>query len=181
MFDCRGCRNPNEGMDVCLLCLFCVVKLATSAMSWLVVQRSPNGCVRLIVCVLESWKRGSLGLSWAVIHLFCHVKWLVTFVRIWCGCPFTFAAMQVEFPVIMTQLKTERISLTVLVMFILYYTGTGNCDSPVGVKTSVGVEWWGRDADHSPPASAKVKNEWIYTPASLICLSCMHRDNFTFF
>ena len=31
--------------------------------------------------------------------------------------------------------------------------------------------------DHSPALSAKVKNEWIYTSISSICLSCVHRNN----
>jgi len=43
----------------------------------------------------------------------------------------------------------------------------------------------GSEADHSPPPSAKVKNEWSYTSASPIHLhgvvfSSKHRDNFTF-
>jgi hypothetical protein len=28
---------------------------------------------------------------------------------------------------------------------------------------SPGIKWQGREADHSPPASAKVKKMWIYT------------------
>jgi hypothetical protein len=28
---------------------------------------------------------------------------------------------------------------------------------------SLGVKWPGREADHSPPSSAEVKNEWSYT------------------
>jgi hypothetical protein len=28
---------------------------------------------------------------------------------------------------------------------------------------SLGVKWPGREADHSPPSSAKVKNAWSYT------------------
>jgi len=40
----------------------------------------------------------------------------------------------------------------------------------------------GRDADHSPPSSGKVKNAWIYTfTASLpLCLQDVHSDEFTF-
>jgi hypothetical protein len=30
---------------------------------------------------------------------------------------------------------------------------------------SPGVKWQGREADHSPPTSAKVKKTWIYTSA----------------
>jgi hypothetical protein len=28
---------------------------------------------------------------------------------------------------------------------------------------SLGVKWPGREADHSPPSSAEVKNAWSYT------------------
>jgi hypothetical protein len=35
-----------------------------------------------------------------------------------------------------------------------YTTGTGD--------PSLGVKWSGREADHSPPASAEVKNAWSY-------------------
>ena len=34
---------------------------------------------------------------------------------------------------------------------------------------SPGVKWPGREADHSPPSSAMVKNEWSYTPAPPVC------------
>jgi hypothetical protein len=37
----------------------------------------------------------------------------------------------------------------------------------------------GHEVDHSPPSSAKVKNEWSHTTTHLICLNGMDRDNFT--
>jgi hypothetical protein len=49
--------------------------------------------------------------------------------------------------------------------------GTGGAFSP-------GVEWLGREADHSPPTVAEVKKMWIYTFTPLYAF--MHRDNFTF-
>jgi hypothetical protein len=39
-----------------------------------------------------------------------------------------------------------------------------------------------RDADHSPPSSAEVKNAWSFTSTRLTCLHSdvlRHRDNFT--
>jgi hypothetical protein len=33
----------------------------------------------------------------------------------------------------------------------------------MGEALSPGVKWQGREADHSPPASAEVKKLWIYT------------------
>jgi hypothetical protein len=41
--------NPTEGVNVRLLCLLCVVKVAAFAMSWSLIQRSPTLCV--CVCV----------------------------------------------------------------------------------------------------------------------------------
>jgi hypothetical protein len=38
----------------------------------------------------------------------------------------------------------------------------------------------GRDADHSPPSSAEVKNEWMSTSALPICLHSVHTDIFIF-
>jgi hypothetical protein len=38
----------------------------------------------------------------------------------------------------------------------------------------------GRDASHSLPSSAEVKNEWSYTSTSSLCLYIVYRDAFTF-
>ena len=43
-----------------------------------------------------------------------------------------------------------------------------------------GVKRSGTEADHSPPASAKVKNEWNCTSSSLICLHVVDGENFIF-
>ena len=40
--------------------------------------------------------------------------------------------------------------------------------------------WPGREVNHSPPSSAKIKNEWSCTSSSHICLCDMDRENFTF-
>jgi hypothetical protein len=49
---------------------------------------------------------------------------------------------------------------------------------------SLGVKQLGREADHSPPASSKVKNACSYTstPQYIFMAWCLvkHRDNFTF-
>jgi len=29
-----------------------------------------------------------------------------------------------------------------------------------------GIKWLGREAEHSPPSSAEVKNAWVYTSTS---------------
>jgi len=40
------------------------------------------------------------------------------------------------------------------------------------------VKWSGNLADHhSPPSSAKIKNEWSYTFTFPTCLYCMHKDS----
>jgi len=54
--------NPAEGLDVRLLCLWCVVQVAASATSWSPVQRSPVGCV----CDVQTSDRDHLGPIWAV-------------------------------------------------------------------------------------------------------------------
>jgi hypothetical protein len=50
---------------------------------------------------------------------------------------------------------------------------------------SLGVKRPGREADHSPPSSAEVKNVWSYTsiPEYVFMAWCLvkHRDNFTFY
>jgi hypothetical protein len=49
---------------------------------------------------------------------------------------------------------------------------------------SLGVKWPVREAEHSPPSSAQVKNSWSYasTPQYVFMAWCLvkHRDNFTF-
>jgi hypothetical protein len=46
--------NAAEGMDICLLCLSCVVQVVASAKGWSLVQGSPNVCVCVSSCV---WSR----------------------------------------------------------------------------------------------------------------------------
>jgi hypothetical protein len=55
-------------------------------------------------------------------------------------------------------------------------------------RCSVGVEvlYWeikrlGSEVDHSPPFSAKVKNEWSYSSVPRTCLPGVDRDNLTFY
>jgi hypothetical protein len=40
---------------------------------------------------------------------------------------------------------------------------------------SAGVKWHGRESDHSPPASAKVKKMWLYrtTPQYAFMVQCL--------
>jgi hypothetical protein len=49
---------------------------------------------------------------------------------------------------------------------------------------SLGVKRSGREAEHSPPSSAKIKNAWSYTSALqyvfMVWYLVKHRDNFTF-
>jgi hypothetical protein len=44
-----------------------------------------------------------------------------------------------------------------------------------------GVKWPGREVNHSPASSAKIKNEWSYTSAIPICHHGMDRENFIFY
>ena len=43
-----------------------------------------------------------------------------------------------------------------------------------------GVKRPGSDADHSPPFSAKIKNEWICTSFPPICVRGVERNYFSF-
>jgi hypothetical protein len=50
-------------------------------------------------------------------------------------------------------------------------TGSGALPAPYPVGTrgfSLGVKWPGREADHSPPSDAEIKNAWSYTSTSLL-------------
>jgi hypothetical protein len=69
-----------------------------------------------------------------------------------------------------------------------FQTGSGAhpASYTMGIKGSFpGSKWPGRDADHSPPFSAEVKNAWSYTsiPQYAFMVLCSvtkkkHRDNF---
>jgi len=43
----------------------------------------------------------------------------------------------------------------------------------VGTRSFPGVKWTGPDADHSPPSSGKVNNEWSYTSTSPYAFSTL--------
>ena len=43
------------------------------------------------------------------------------------------------------------------------------------------VKRLGREADHSHPSSAEVKNKWSYASTVPVCLHGMYRDNVTFY
>jgi hypothetical protein len=52
-------------------------------------------------------------------------------------------------------------------------TGSGALQPPiqwVSGTLSLGVKRPGREADHSPPSSAEVKNAWSYTSTTPVCL-----------
>jgi hypothetical protein len=42
------------------------------------------------------------------------------------------------------------------------------------------LKWPGRDVDHSPPNTAKVKNKWSYISTPPDCLHDVYRENFTY-
>jgi hypothetical protein len=69
-----------------------------------------------------------------------------------------------------------------------FYTDSGAhpASYPMGTRGSFpGVKRPGREADHSPPYSAEVKNVWSYTstPTTPSCCGAQlkHRDNFAFY
>jgi hypothetical protein len=67
----------------------------------------------------------------------------------------------------------------------MFGPGTHPAPYPVGTGGSfLGVKQSGREANHSPPSSAEVKNECSYTstPQYVVMAWClvMYRDNFTF-
>jgi hypothetical protein len=45
---------------------------------------------------------------------------------------------------------------------------------------SIDIKWLWYEADHSPPSSAEVKNEWSFTSIPPY-VHGMHRDNFIFY
>jgi hypothetical protein len=60
----------------------------------------------------------------------------------------------------------------VKIFSLLYIVQTGSGVHPTSYKMGTGgsfpeVKRQGREADHSPPTSAEVKNMWIYTSTSL--------------
>jgi hypothetical protein len=70
-----------------------------------------------------------------------------------------------------------------------YSIQTGSGDHPasytMGTEGSyLRSEWLGHEADHSPPSTAKVKNEWSCTSNPQLHFHGVvlgnHRDNFTF-
>ena len=42
-----------------------------------------------------------------------------------------------------------------------------------------GLKWSGHKAEHSPPPTAEIKNEWSYTSAPLVCHHGAYGDGFT--
>jgi hypothetical protein len=71
---------------------------------------------------------------------------------------------------------------------IMFRTALGPTQSPIQLvpgAVSLRVKWLGREADHSPPSSAEVKNAWSYTPLPqyIFMAWCLvkHRDSFTFY
>jgi hypothetical protein len=68
----------------------------------------------------------------------------------------------------------------IIIFFIETSSGAHVASSSVGNGGSFA---WGQAAgckvDYLPPSSAKEKNEWSYTSASLICHLDMYRDSFT--
>jgi hypothetical protein len=64
-------------------------------------------------------------------------------------------------------------------------SGAHPASYPMGTRGSFpGVQRPGREADHSPPSSAEVKNAWSYTStlqyAFMAWCLVKHRDNFSF-
>jgi hypothetical protein len=54
-----------------------------------------------------------------------------------------------------------------------------SCSLGTGVLF-IGINQSWHEADHSPPSSSEVKNEWSYTGTSPLCIYGIHRENFTF-
>jgi hypothetical protein len=60
---------------------------------------------------------------------------------------------------------------------LLHIVQTGSGVHPTSYKMGPGVKRQGREADHSPPTSAEVKNMWIYTstPPYVFMAYCLIR------
>jgi hypothetical protein len=63
-------------------------------------------------------------------------------------------------------------------------TGSGAHPASYSMDTGIlfrGIQRPGREADHSPPSSAEVRNEWSYTSNPPIYLHGMVRINLTIY
>jgi hypothetical protein len=98
------------------------------------------------------------------------------------GCP----------PLLIQYNRSQQVIIIIIIIIIILFTtlsrtALGPTQPPiqwVPGALSLGVKRPGREADHSPPFSAEVKNEWSYTstPQYVLTAWCLvkHRDNFTF-
>jgi hypothetical protein len=65
--------------------------------------------------------------------------------------------------------------------FLLHWFLIEGCTAsyPVGRGgSSMGEKWTVYEADHSPPSSSKVMNDWSYIFTPPLCAYGLHRDNF---
>jgi hypothetical protein len=61
-------------------------------------------------------------------------------------------------------------------------SGTHTVSYTMGtMRTPLKLQWPLCEADHAPPSSSRVKNEWCYTPSPPICLPGAGRNNFALF
>jgi hypothetical protein len=105
--------------------------------------------------------------------------------NVWCTLRMRFCASYIS------SFKTLFCILVyIMLSFVRIWVGMGvvrhPASYPMGTRDSFpGVKRPGREADHSPPSSAEVKNAWSYTsiPQYVFMAWCSvkHRDNFTFY
>jgi hypothetical protein len=79
----------------------------------------------------------------------------------------------------------DRIPAGATKFYLLQKRPYQRCGSPsplfnAYVGSFAGIKRPGRQADHSPPSSAEVKNEWSYTASPPTCFHGVDRDSFTF-
>jgi hypothetical protein len=128
-----------------------------------------------------------------VLELLHFWKDVLAFSKIW-FCPIFWwrdTMIYLVFSVFSSRPTSLLVSNRISVLCIFYLctasrTALGPTQPPilwVPGALSLGVKRPGREADHSPPSSAEVKNAWSYTstPPYVFMAWCLvkHRDNFT--
>jgi hypothetical protein len=136
----------------------------------------PNKCRRP-----ESFARYILG-SKAVKNY--HVPTLTQSLSLWTPWRHTDDSRQLRAPATASRGKTHGTHLLGQEFSFLWEVQTDSGAHPVSVQwveiaLSLGVKRPGRDADHSSPSSAEIKNEHSYTSSSSTCLHAVYMCTFT--
>jgi len=152
--------NPAEDMNVHLPCLLCVMQAVTSASEWSLTHRSPTVCMRAHVCVcLIMCDPATSTIRWPRPKSD--------------GC-----ASDFQLPILLIRGPGSSVDIATDYGLDGQWSNPGGdeifCPSRLAlgptqppVKWVLGLPggkvWPGRAADHSPPSSATVMEEYSYT------------------